>query len=117
VANQSKKLAIQSNEKSTVTGDSGYWLYTIPNFFLAAAMYTLIGRYVLSLIFTPDSDKVIWRVFAQITDPILRFVRTLTPQVVPNGLVMLFAIFWLLIARIILLILAVVFGFSPGLGG
>jgi YggT family protein len=96
---------------------AGFWLYIIPNFTLAAAMYTLLGRYVLSLIFKPDSDKVIWRVFAQVTNPILHFVRSLTPAVVPDGLVMVFAIFWLLLARIFLLLLAVIFGFAPGLGG
>jgi uncharacterized protein YggT (Ycf19 family) len=95
----------------------GYWLYTIPNFALAAAMYTIIGRYVLSLIFKPDSDKVIWRVFAQITDPILKFVRALTPVIVPNGLVMIFSVFWLLMARIFLLIIAFAFGFAPKVGG
>jgi uncharacterized protein YggT (Ycf19 family) len=96
---------------------SAYWLYTIPNFILAAAMYTIVGRYILSLFFKPDSDKVMFRVFAQITDPILNFVRTLTPAVVPNGLVMVFSIFWLMLARIFLLVIAVVFGFSPKLGG
>jgi uncharacterized protein YggT (Ycf19 family) len=96
---------------------AGFWLYIIPNFVLAAAMYTLLGRYVLSLIFKPDSDKVIWRVFAQITNPILHFVRALTPSIVPDGLVMVFAMFWLLLARIFLLLLAVIFGVAPGLGG
>ncbi|MGL5136623.1 MAG: hypothetical protein ACRC7G_02530, partial [Beijerinckiaceae bacterium] len=86
----------------------GFWLYVIPNFLLAAAMYTLLGRYVLALIFKPDSDKVIWRVFAQMTDPILNFVRSLTPGLVPNGLIMVFAIFWLLLARIVLLVIAVI---------
>ncbi len=97
--------------------DLSYWLFTIPNFILAAAMYTLIGRYVLSLLFKPDSDKVIWRVFAQITDPILKFVRSLTPAIVPNGMVMIFSVFWLMLVRIALLIVAVIFGFSPKLGG
>jgi uncharacterized protein YggT (Ycf19 family) len=97
--------------------DTSYWLYTIPNFVLAAAMYTLVGRYVLSLLFKPDSDKVIWRVFAQITDPVLKFVRNLTPAIVPNGMVMIFSVFWLMLLRISLLIVAVIFGFSPKLGG
>ena len=80
-------------------------------------MYTLIGRYLLSLVFKPDSDMVIWRVFTQLTDPILRFVRGLTPLVVPAGLVMVFSIFWIVLARIMLLIIAVVFGFAPRFGG
>jgi uncharacterized protein YggT (Ycf19 family) len=95
----------------------GYWLYTIPNFILAAAMYTVMGRYLLSLVFKPDSDMVVWKVFTQITDPILRFVRSLTPAVVPDGLVMVFTIFWIILLRIMLLIAAVVFGFAPLFGG
>ncbi len=93
-----------------------YWLYTIPNFILAAAMYTVMGRYLLSLVFKPDSEMVIWKVFTQLTDPILRFVRGLTPAVVPNGLVMVFTIFWIILLRILLLIAAVVFGFAPRFG-
>jgi YGGT family len=95
---------------------SSFWLYTIPNFILAAAMYTLIGRYILSLLFKPDSDKVIWRVFAQITDPILHLVRALTPALVPNGLVMVFAVIWLVLARVLWLIVAIVFSFAPQFG-
>jgi uncharacterized protein YggT (Ycf19 family) len=100
-----------------MSDNASFWLFTIPNFALAAALYTIIGRYVLSLIFKPDSDKVIWRVFSQITDPVLKAVRGITPAMVPNGLVMVFSIFWLLLARIILLVAAIVFGFLPGLGG
>jgi uncharacterized protein YggT (Ycf19 family) len=72
---------------------------------------------VLSLVFKPDSDKVIWRVFSQITDPVLNAVRVITPAMVPNGMVMLFSVFWLVMARILLLILAILFGFLPKLGG
>jgi uncharacterized protein YggT (Ycf19 family) len=94
-----------------------YWFYTIPNFILAAAMYTIMGRYLLSLVFKPDSDMVIWKVFTQLTDPVLRFVRGLTPLVVPNGLVMVFSIFWIILLRIALLVAAVIFGFAPRFGG
>jgi uncharacterized protein YggT (Ycf19 family) len=93
-----------------------YWLYTIPNFILAAAMYTIMGRYLLSLVFKPDSEMVIWKVFTQMTDPILGFVRGLTPRMVPNGLVMVFSIFWIVLLRIVLLVVAVVFGFAPRFG-
>lgn len=95
----------------------GYWLFLIPNFILAAAMYTLLGRYFLSVFFKVDSDRVIWRVFRQITDPVLKFLRSLTPRVVPDGLVMVFSIFWLLMFRVLLLIAAVLLGFSPNVNG
>jgi YggT family protein len=93
------------------------WLYHGPNLLLAAMLYTLVGRFLLSLLFKPDSDKVIWRVFAQVTDPVLRFVRAITPAVVPNGLVMIATIFWLIILRMLWLLIAAMFGFLPKVGG
>jgi uncharacterized protein YggT (Ycf19 family) len=76
-----------------------YWVFHLPNFVLAALIYTLIGRYVMSLFIRPQSDMVIWVVFRQITDPILRLVQMVTPAVVPPPLVNLFAIIWLVILR------------------
>lgn len=91
--------------------------FTVPNFLLAAAMYTVLGRYILALLFKQDSQQVIWRVFAQVTDPVIGIVRALTPRIVPDGVVMIFTIFWLLILRMVLFLLAVMFGFAPRVGG
>jgi len=99
-----------------MTPSAADWLYHGPNLVLAALLYTLIGRYLLSLLFKPDSDKVIWRVFAQVTDPVLGAVRTITPAVVPNGLVMIAAIFWLVILRMLWLLVAAMWGFLPKVG-
>jgi uncharacterized protein YggT (Ycf19 family) len=77
-----------------------FWLYQIPNLILAALMYTLLGRFLLSLFYAPGTDKVIWRVFVQITDPALSAVRFITPQVVPLHLLVLFAALWTLLMRI-----------------
>ncbi len=93
------------------------WLYHGPNLVLAAMLYTLVGRFILSLLFKPDSDKVIWRVFAQVTDPVLHAVRAITPAVVPNGLVMIATIFWLIILRMLWLLIAAMYGFLPKVGG
>lgn len=93
-----------------------YWLFHLPNLALAAALYTLIGRYVLSLVFRRDSDLVIWRVFRQITDPMLRVARAVTPLVVADGLVMIFAIIWILILRVVWLLVAAMSGFLPSVG-
>lgn len=100
-----------------MTPSAADWLYHGPNLLLAAMLYTLIGRYLLSLLFKPDSDKVIWRVFAQITDPVLGAVRAITPALVPNGLVMIATIFWLVILRMLWLLIAAMFGFLPKVGG
>jgi uncharacterized protein YggT (Ycf19 family) len=90
-----------------------FWLYQIPNLILAALMYTLLGRFLLSLIFAPDSDKVIWRVFVQITNPALKAVRVITPQIVPMHLLVLFAALWTLLVRIGLFIGLAAAGLRP----
>ena len=75
------------------------------NLILAAVMYTLLGRFLLSLFFSPDNDKVIWRVFVQMTDPVVKAVGFITPQAVPAQLLVLFAALWMLMARVALFIL------------
>ncbi|KAF0230690.1 MAG: hypothetical protein FD175_1450 [Beijerinckiaceae bacterium] len=94
-----------------------FWLFHGPNMLLAAALYTLIGRYILSLFFRAQSDLVIWRVFCQLTNPLLHATRAVTPLVVPNGLVMIFAVIWTLILRIVWLMIAAFNGFLPSAGG
>jgi len=42
-----------------------YWYYHVPNFVLAALMYTLLGRVLLSLFVEPDSSNYIWRFFCR----------------------------------------------------
>jgi uncharacterized protein YggT (Ycf19 family) len=93
------------------------WLYHGPNLVLAALLYTLLGRYILTLLFRGDQSRVILKVFAQVTDPVLKAVRVITPAVVPNGLVMIASIFWLIIARMVWLLIAAMYGFLPRVGG
>ncbi len=98
------------------SGDD-FWVFQVPNLILAAAMYTLLGRFLLSLIFQPDSDKVIWRVFAQVTDPIVRGVGFLTPQVVPDRLIVLLAVVWVFLARILLFFILRSYGLISAVAG
>lgn len=74
--------------------------YQIPNVLLAACIYTLLGRLLLSFLFAQDSQMVIWKVFRQITDPLLRITRYLTPAVVPEPLLLPFTIIWLILLRV-----------------
>lgn len=99
-----------------MSGDTAFWLYNGPNMVLAILLYTLLGRYILSLVFRPNSDLVIWRVFCQVTDPVLSAVRVVTPAVVAPGLMMIFAVFWLIMLRIGWLIIAAMYGFLPVVG-
>ncbi len=95
----------------------GFWIYQAPNLILAALMYTLIGRFLLSLIFEPGSDRVIWRVFAQITDPVVNAVGFVTPTVVPDRVVVLFAVVWILLARVLLFFSLRAYGLVPSVAG
>lgn len=96
-----------------MTESAGFWVFHLPNLVLAALIYTLLGRYILSLFFPPDSDKVIWRVFCQITDPILNLVRLVTPALVPPPLLNLFAIVWLFLLRFLLFYIVRTLGLLP----
>ncbi|MEZ5851359.1 MAG: hypothetical protein R3D68_11995 [Hyphomicrobiaceae bacterium] len=78
-----------------------HWYFHIPNLMMAALIYTLIGRYLLELFFarTGKDDPVIVRVFRSVTDPFLKLIRLVTPAIVPNGVLIVFAIAWLMAAR------------------
>ena len=93
-----------------------FWLFQIPNLLLAAIMYTLLGRFLLSLVFAPGSEKVIWRVFVQITHPFVAAARYVTPQLVPLNLVVLFAALWTLLARVALFFTMSAVGLRPAVG-
>jgi hypothetical protein len=94
----------------------GFWIYQLPNLILAAAMYTLLGRFLLSMIFQPDSDKVVWRVFAQVTDPLVDAVALVTPRAVPARIVVLFAVVWLFLLRVLLFFVLRSYGLIPAVG-
>lgn len=100
-----------------MTATDGFWVFHLPNLILAALIYTLLGRYILSLFFPPDSDKVIWRVFSQITDPVLNVVRVVTPALVPAPLLNLFAVVWLLLLRFVLFYAVRMLGLLPAASG
>ena len=40
-----------------------HWYFHLPNFVLAALMYTLLGRVLLGFLLDPDSPNYIWRFF------------------------------------------------------
>lgn len=93
-----------------------YWYFHIPNFILAAIMYTLLGRLVLGLFVPADWDNYIWRFFRRVTDPVIRVVRAITPSVLSDGVVMVFTVLWLMVLRLGLLLLLLQFGLAPMAG-
>ncbi|MGD9667822.1 MAG: hypothetical protein AB7U75_02070 [Hyphomicrobiaceae bacterium] len=89
---------------------AAYWWYHVPNLLLAALIYTVIGRYVLELLFAKRQDAVILKVFRTLTDPFVGLVRMVTPQIVPQGLVVVFTVFWLVAARLFWFLTALAYG-------
>ena len=94
-----------------------YWIFLIANFLLAALMYSLIARFILSLFMEPDSTNYIFRFFARITEPVLRAVRVVTPRAVPPLLLVILAAVWLLILRFALLVGAAQAGLATPAAG
>ena len=79
------------------------WYYHLPNFLLAAVMYTLLGRVLLGLFLEPDSTNYIWRFFCRITDPVVAVVALVTPKAAPPVVVWLFGFVWVFWLRVLLL--------------
>ncbi|MBA3904946.1 MAG: hypothetical protein K2Z25_07110 [Beijerinckiaceae bacterium] len=94
-----------------------FWLYQAPNLALAALMYTLLGRFLLSLVFPDESEKVIWRTFRQITQPAIEAVRIVTPAAVHERILTLLAVVWLLFIRMLMFVGFAAAGWLPTIVG
>jgi uncharacterized protein YggT (Ycf19 family) len=81
-----------------------YWYFHLPNFILAAVMYTMLGRLVLSFFAPPNWQNYIWRAFARITDPALKGVRAVTPLGLPEAIILVFGVLWLMLLRLVFFI-------------
>lgn len=90
-----------------------HWYFHVPNLIMAALIYTLIGRYLLELVFARNQDVVIIKVFRQVTDPVVKLVRAITPAIVPNGLVVVLTIVWLMAMRMFLYLTIIAAGVKP----
>ncbi|MCU0831941.1 MAG: hypothetical protein MUC58_10610 [Rhizobiaceae bacterium] len=91
-------------------------VYTALNLVLAMAMYTLMARFLLMIVFDDDSQTVFWKVFRQVSDPLIRLVGAVTPAVVPTGVQILFGIVWIVGIRVLILLTFISFGWIS-LGG
>lgn len=94
-----------------------YWYFHLPNFVLAALVYTLAGRFVLGFFVPENWDNYIWRAFVRLTDPVVRLVRVATPAIAHDRVVLIFALFWLTLARVALGLGLASLGLMPGAGG
>jgi hypothetical protein len=89
------------------------WTFQLPNFILAALMYTLLGRALLGLMVQPDSQNYIWRFFCRLTDPVVAVVALVTPKAAAPVVVWLLGFVWLFWLRIGLLYLFLLLGAVP----
>jgi YggT family protein len=89
------------------------WYFQVPNFVLAALMYTLLGRALLGLMVQPDSNNYIWRAFCRLTDPVIAAVSFVTPKAAAPVVIWLFGVVWLFWLRVALLVV-VIQSFSGG---
>lgn len=86
------------------------WFFFVPNFILAALMYTLLGRVLLGLLVAPDSPNYIWRFFCRLTDPVVALVALVTPKAAMPVVIWLFGVVWLFWLRVGLLYLFLLIG-------
>ena len=94
-----------------------YWSYQLPNFILAALMYTLLGRALLGLIVQPDSSNYIWRFFCRITDPVIAVISVVTPKVTAPAVLWLFGFVWMFWLRVILHYTLLLLNLAPRVSG
>ncbi len=79
-----------------------YWYFHIPNYAVALIMYLLIGRLLLSFFVDNNWDNYIWRNFCWMTNPMVRAVSFITPNVVPYRVLLIFSILWMAVLRLLL---------------
>jgi YggT family protein len=90
-----------------------YWYYYVPDYVLAAVMYTVLGRAALSLFLEPDSPNYIWRFFCRLTDPAIAVFAGLTPKATAQIVLWLFSFVWLFWLRFALRVLYTAAGLIP----
>jgi YggT family protein len=79
-----------------------HWYYHVPDIIMAALIYLLLARLLLSLLWRGHGELLLLRLVNAMTNPVLKVIGALTPRVVPSRLIVLCAMAWLLAARIAL---------------
>jgi YggT family protein len=93
-----------------------YWYFHLPNYALAVLMYTLIGRFLLSVILKPDSPNYIFRWFRRLTDFLMPPLRLITPGYIHGVYLPLVGFYWLGMARLALFVVLYAAGLAPMVG-
>lgn len=85
-----------------------YWCLHLPSLALAALIYLLIGRLVLSFIL--DAGNAAMRLLYAVTNPVVATVGAITPRAVPPAGIIVAAIVWLVAVRIVVFMVALMMG-------
>lgn len=93
-----------------------YWYFHLPNYVLAALLYTMFGRFLMSLFLAPASPNYIYRWFRRLTDWFLVPVRFVTPLVVHEKYLPLCGAFWLFVLRFAFFLTMASAGLVPRIG-
>lgn len=93
-----------------------FWFFQVPNFLLAALMYTLLGRVLLGLMVDENSQNYIWRFFVLVTNPFVAVVAAISPKATAPVVVWLFGVVWLFWLRVLLLYAFLLAGIVPRAG-
>lgn len=91
-----------------------YWYFHLPNYVMAALMYTLLGRFLLTFFIPATSTNYIWRAFVRLSNPVIAVFAFITPKTVPPLVTILFAVLWLFVIRIAFLRVLAEQGLAPG---
>lgn len=93
-----------------------YWYFHLPNYLLAALLYTLLGRFLLTLIVPADWPNYIWRNFCRLTDPALAIIGFITPRMIGHLVLLLLAAYWMLLLRLLFVAVMHNLGLTPAMG-
>lgn len=94
-----------------------YWYFSLPNYLLAALMYSLLARFALSLFLDSGSRNYIFRFFVRITDPVLAVFGFVTPRAVAPLLLILLSVVWILLLRFVFYLAMAGAGLAPPVTG
>jgi len=80
--------------------DSGIsWSVLLLDYTLGAAMWTLIGRFGMTIFLNEDSDFFFMRAFMKVTEPMIRAMSFLTPGFLVDRLKPLYVAWFLFMIR------------------
>lgn len=91
-------------------------LLSAPSVILAILAVAIVARAAYEPIAGSGRNGILGRVLCLLTDPIVRPVRATAPRIVPTGMIYLFALCWLLAARMLWFVVSAALGLWAGAG-